>query len=106
MFPDEPEDAAVLARARETARKHGIPAEAVPGLVNAYKTQQRQRAGWVNDVRTELGAGFDQAVADARDLVARFGDKDLKAILNDSGLGSHPAMVRFVAKLAASLKGR
>ena len=106
MFRGESKDAAMPLQARATARKHGIPAEAVPGLVNASKAPQRQRAGWAHATRAELGAGFDQAVADARALVARFGDTDLKAVLNHSGLGSHPALVRFVAKIAASMKGR
>lgn len=66
----------------------------------------QQRARLIETLRAEHGANLDQTLADARGVVAKFGDADLKAALNESGLGSHPAMVRLMAKLAAAVKGR
>jgi hypothetical protein len=66
--------------------------------------QGGQVAQWEDAVRAEHGANLGQTLADARSVINQFGDTELKDALDDSGLGSHPAIVRFVAKVAAAMK--
>lgn len=95
MFVDEstPEDPAVRA--------------AFPNSPEMFEgAAPAPQAGWADKVRAEYGPAFDQTLADARSVVKRYGDAELAAALNETGLGDHPAVVRFVAKVAAAMKGR
>jgi hypothetical protein len=58
------------------ARKRGLPETAAPALVAAHKAFRQERAGWVQAVRAEYGANFEQTVADALSVVARYHDPD------------------------------
>lgn len=55
---------------------------------------------WGFESRAAFGAEFEQAVADARSLIARYGDDDLRAALNQTGLGNHKALIRLLARIA------
>jgi hypothetical protein len=59
------------------------------------------RDAWATAVKadTEIGgANFDANVQTAQRAVARFGTPELKALLETTGLGNHPALVKmFVA---------
>lgn len=101
-FPNSPE----LLEAKQTVDP--AVSEAFPNSPEMFPQESaaQQRARWVEAVRSEHGAAFDQTLTDARGVLAQFGDADLKAALNESGLGSHPAVVRFVAKVAKAMNGK
>lgn len=67
---------------------------------------QPDTLAWANEARgaltSEYGAGADQALADARALVAKH--PGLARMLDATGLGSHPAVVTRVAREARSLR--
>ena len=68
------------------------------------KDQFRQKMGQtatdhVSTLKTEFGEAFDDKVAYAKDAITRFGRDELKAALNETGLGNHPAMVRAFSKV-------
>jgi hypothetical protein len=59
-------------------------------------------AAWVDQVKAdpELGGDkFDQSIVVAQEAMARFGSQELKDVMRSSGLGNHPAVVRFFHKV-------
>ncbi len=60
----------------------------------------RWREQTVADPELVAGAGA------ARELVARLGGRELMEVLDETGLGDHPALVRFAVRAAAALKQR
>jgi hypothetical protein len=65
--------------------------------------QEQQSAAWA----AESAAAFStpagrQDIRDAQTAIARFGSPALRAVLNSSGLGNHPELVRFAAKALRS----
>ena len=47
------------------------------------------------------GAKMKETTSTVRRVIQKYGDDDLKEVLNSTGVGNHPAMVRFVARLGA-----
>lgn len=50
------------------------------------------------------GEKFDENIAVAKKALEAFGNPEFSALLADSGLGSHPDVLKFVIKAGASLK--
>jgi hypothetical protein len=70
------------------------------------QTLERQHAdqvkAWEDAVRADPtmgGAKLDATLAAAQSALGRFGDDDLRALLESTGFGSHPAVIRLFAKL-------
>lgn len=74
----------------------------------ATKMQQKQAEahaetvkGWAEQCKTDKDFGGDnlqQNLSVARKAIDTFGSPELKALLNSSGLGNHPEVVRFAFK--------
>lgn len=78
-----------------------------------------QRAAWDGETRTAISGGKDAAGADVKadpiyggkpydavvatsaKAIDRFGGADFRTFLNETGLGNHPAMVRFAYQAGA-----
>lgn len=61
---------------------------------------------WEDEARKDKDIGgdaYDENLAVAKKAIDAFGDGDLKAVLNESGLGSHPAVIRFALNAGKSL---
>jgi hypothetical protein len=71
------------------------PAEAPTGVC-ACRRSPRRRAP---------GGGFDANLGLARQALQRFGDDELRQLLNRSGLGDHPAVLRAFARAGRATKG-
>jgi hypothetical protein len=71
---------------------------------------EAMRSNWANDTKADAeltaGDGFDANLLAAKGVIAKFGDAELKALLNSSGIGDHKAVVKFVAKVAKELASR
>jgi len=63
-------------------------------------------AEWGEQARAdpELKDDFDAHIERAQQLLTDHGSDELAQILASTGLGSHPAVVRFAAKIARELK--
>lgn len=74
----------------------------------AIKMQQKQAEthvatvkGWADSCKTDKefgGDNLEQNMSVARKAIDTFGSPELKALLNSSGLGNHPEIVRFAFK--------
>lgn len=79
----------------------------------ATKMQQKQAEthvemvkGWAESCKTDKEFGGDnlqQNMSVARKAIDTFGSPELKALLNKSGLGNHPEVVRFAFKAGKAI---
>lgn len=88
------------------AKEQGIkPAEAQKlAAIGAQMVQRQQEAHaqtvstWIEQVKTDKEIGgdkFDATLATSRAAMETFGTPELKDVLNATGLGNHPALVKF-----------
>lgn len=71
----------------------------------AVEAHTKQVAEWADQVKADKELGGDklpQTLATAQKAMA-LGPPELKQLLNDSGLGNHPAMVRFMHAVGKAL---
>ena len=106
-------DTEALASFKTLAHGQGLSQAQAASLADLYaslvgKQAESQTAalleteqGWINAMQQE--GNFAEAVANARLAMERFGSDDLKALFNTTRLGSHPALVRFVANVGKAL---
>lgn len=93
--------------------------ESAQKLVDAYAQVQKaqleeserafnaQVEKWAEDVKADKelgGQAFEQTKASALKAVAKFGTPELKALLNQTGLGNNPEFVRFCARVGKQLR--
>lgn len=74
--------------------------EEMKETIEAAKTQ------WLEAVKTDKEVGgdkFNETVSAAAGVVNKFGSEELKRHLNESGLGNHPELVKFCAKIAKAI---
>lgn len=105
-----------------TFGSHGVTPEAAQAIVDQLpaaleaahaeflKSQDAQHAdqvkAWEAQARAAPDIGgpkFDAVMASAQAAVARFGDDEVKVLLEASGLGSHPAFIRLLAKVNSAI---
>lgn len=74
---------------------------------SATKEHKQTIDQWRKDTERdpEFGGGkLKETLASAQRVLTRFADKDFSELLNASGLGNHPALVRLLAKVDAVTK--
>jgi len=79
----------------------------------ATKMQQKQAEthvatvkGWADQCKTDKefgGDNLEQNMSVARKAIDTFGSPELKALLNSSGIGNHPEVVRFAFKAGKAI---
>lgn len=111
-------DADTLGTFKELAKELGISQSAAQKLIDLQTgmeakrgeameravTEQAQR--WESEVRNDPelgGANFDKTVETASKVIQSFGDPALTQLLNDSGLGNHPALVKFCHRIGQAI---
>lgn len=77
-----------IAVKREQAR-----AEAFQSTVN----------GWAEQVKADKELGTPESLAAAAKVIDTFGTPELKAVLNSTGLGNHPEVVRLAVKIGKAI---
>ena len=72
----------------------------------AVEFRNKQVGEWETALRNDAtfgGANFDANVAVAQQALAAYGTPELSAMLSESGLGTHPEVVRFFHKVGKEL---
>ncbi len=67
---------------------------------------EQQKSDWVNDLKSDSdfgGANFDRNVETAKLAMQQFGSDELKATLNETGLGNHPEIVKLFHKIGTAI---
>lgn len=118
-LPDGMEmDATVLGEFTGLAKELNISQESAQKLIDLQTkiaTQQaeqyqaavlKQGEQWAAAVKNdpELGGeNYDKSVASAVKVIQAFGDDGLRDLLNNSGLGNHPALFKFCHRLSQAI---
>ena len=66
----------------------------------------KQIETWENEAKADKDIGgdaFGANLATAKKAIDAFGDDALKSVLNESGLGSHPAVIKFAVNAGKAL---
>lgn len=115
-----PEDMAVDEAARDEFLgilndREATPAEQAQKLVDLQarlardasetgsKAWEEIQTDWVSKVKADPdigGANFENTMTSIGKLVTHYGDQELRDAMNLTGAGNHPAMVKFLAKVA------
>lgn len=72
-------------------------------LAQALKTQSD---AWVNEIKSDPelgGAKFDATVSTAVKAISTFFGDDFRQLLNDSGIGNNPALIRGMHKIGLAI---
>jgi len=93
-------------------QKHNLSNEAVQEIINTYApiVKAQMDAGnnenmkvfkevvdeWKNDTKKVLGADYEKKVAVAAKAIDKSKVEGLRELLNETGVGNHPAMVQFM----------
>ncbi|MBD3263442.1 hypothetical protein GF374_03630 [Candidatus Woesearchaeota archaeon] len=86
---------------KQAARLYDFEIQRMGQQIDTAKTAIEQRnAEATENLKKEYGAAYDQNIALAQQLVTEYGGDDLKAFLNETGLGNDARMIRFAVKLA------
>jgi hypothetical protein len=119
-MPDGVEvDKALLETATPLFKDANLPQEVAQKFVdffaqykaNAVEAQAKQwnetRDGWVTKAKADKeigGDNWDGKVSDAKLALDKFGTPDLRAALNDYGMGDHPEVIRVFSRIGALVK--
>lgn len=74
--------------------------EEIESRLTAFNSQI---AEWEKQSRAAFGGEWEKQFGIASKAVERFGSPALRELLNESGMGNHPELVRFFAKVGAAL---
>lgn len=107
-------DANALSVFEPIAKELGLTQEQAQKLVDIYPQIQQQQAeawskqiaDWGEQVKADKEIGgdkFNASVGAAQRALDQFGNPELREYLQASGLGNHPALVRFCAKVGKSM---
>lgn len=118
-FPEGVEiDADVMTEFKGLAKELGITQEAAQKLIDLQASMEEKRAEtlqqmvadqsqqWANQVKNDPeigGENYDQSVALAVKTIETFGSPELRTLLNDSGLGNHPELVKFCHRIGKAI---
>jgi len=87
------------------AETHAAAAAEAETAGIAAMTKQIETWGKEAQADPDIGGdNFEANAAIARTAIEKFGSDDLKAVLNQSGLGSHPAVIKFAVNAGKALQ--
>lgn len=112
-------DAPMMDALSPVFKKHGLTQAAVQELATAYapivqaqvEKQQTQaieyfngiKDGWKNDTIKALGADAPKEMAFAAKFLNKFGTPELRAVMDETGVGNHPELVKAFIKAGKSI---
>lgn len=100
-----------LAKFTDVAKELKLPADAAKKLVDIAAAREVARAeafakqveAWGNEVKADPELGKPENLALAKKFVDTFGDDGLRDLLNSTGMGNHPAVVRALFKAGKAI---
>lgn len=111
-------DTAILGEFKDFAKELNLPQDKAQKIVDfqtklaAKQAEEyqaavtRQGEAWATAVKNdpELGGeNYDKSVASAVKVIQAFGDDGLRDLLNNSGLGNHPALFKFCHRVSQAI---
>lgn len=82
-----------------------------PKLMQKLQGQQAEafaqvRQTWANDAKADKeigGEAFDENLGVAKKALESFGTPELRTLLNESGIGNHPEVIRFMVRAGKAI---
>ena len=65
--------------------------------------KQQQISAWANETRALYGAKLEQEITYALRAANTFGGPDLRALLEETGLGNHPVIIRTLSGIGRTI---
>ena len=108
-------DTELFESAREEAHRLGMRPDQLAAMARFLDSRQsdaRQQAAeaaeaqiveWEEKLQVEHGEAFGQNTALAKHIIQEFGSDELRELLEDRGLGSHPALFNMFAKIGRAM---
>jgi hypothetical protein len=112
-------DQAAIEAFTPLAKELGLTQEQAQALVDLDSERQTRshnemqdaidamHEGWIDEVKADKelgGANFDESIQTARTFINGYADPELIDVLNETGMGNHPAVVRLFYNLGKSMK--
>lgn len=108
-------DEQALGRFTPIAKELKLDQQGAQKLVSLYAEMQAEQAKafadqvaqWGEEAKNDKdigGAKFDQSLKVAASGLQAFGSPELTALLNDTGLGNHPEVIRFCHRVGMALQ--
>ena len=100
---------------RSRLHAQGIPKTQAEAIIKEYladnaaqmtaqaKAAEKQQQDWELSLKQKFGSNYDTEVNFAKFALAQLGDQQLAAVLDQTGFGSHPAVVEFFAKAGRAI---
>lgn len=116
---NSPLDATHLDEVKAMAKELGLSQEAAQKLVerdNALLSKSQQQtqammseavARWADDAKADKeigGANLQASITDAKTALDKFGTPEFKNMLNQSGVGNHPELIRLLSKVGKAMR--
>lgn len=104
-------DEARLGEFTEIAKDLKLPKEAAQKVLDLAVKHEQARAEafanqvqkWADEVKADKELGSTENLAAAVKAVDAFGTPELKELLNSTGMGNHPEVVRLMAKIGKAI---
>lgn len=108
-------DSAVMEEFATAARELNLPQEAAQKMIDKMapmiaKRQAEQlqtaRTDWANQAKADPeygGAKMESSMVHAKQALSKFGTPEFTELLDQSGLGNHPEVIRFMVKAGKAL---
>ena len=108
---DMPADEAVITEYKALAKELKLAPEAAQKVVdfNVKLEQQRREAfanqvkAWGEQVQADKELGTPEALATAKKAIDDLGSPELRDLLNSTGMGNHPAVVKFALAVGKAI---
>lgn len=112
-------DASYLEQTKALAKELGLSQEAAQKLVerdsglmsSAHErnmaTVREKTEQWAKDAQADKeigGNNFQSSVTDARTALDKFGTPEFKNMLNQSGVGNHPELIRLLSRVGKAMR--
>jgi hypothetical protein len=92
-----------LTQSQAQALAQEIITKEMADYTSGLTEQDSQRNAWQGEIKKAWGSEFDQNQAIARNAVATFGGPEMKAFLEESGLGDNPQVANLFLKIGKAL---
>lgn len=108
-------DDKVIEQFSEVAKELNLPQEAAQKMLDkvapvlaARQAEQMEAArnAWANDAKTDKefgGEHLDVNLSIAKKALDAFGSPELRTLLNESGLGNHPELIRLMVRAGKAI---
>ena len=108
-------DPRTLAAFSEVAKELGMPQDSAqkildkmaPAMAEKQQAQMEEvRNGWAESSKADAEFGGDkltESLASAKKALDAFGSPELKTLLNETGIGNHPDVIRFMVRAGKAI---